>query len=94
MSTELRSVTVKLQSHMFEQIKLMAEKRGETISDTIRHLLSRGLDERVYQENTELIARIVREQMEQVMAYAETPVAQKVTKAVDPRRLAICRKIG
>lgn len=90
MTTTLRSVTVKLQSTLFKQINVIAEKRGENISDTIRHLISRGLDERIYQENTVLISQIVREQMEQVLrTYQDQP-----DKAIDPRRLTICRKIS
>ncbi|HHV65702.1 MAG TPA: ribbon-helix-helix protein, CopG family [Peptococcaceae bacterium] len=67
MSSKLRSVTVKLQSEMFEQIKKIAEKRGETISDTIRYLINRGLEDKIYKENTKLLAEVVREQIEQVM---------------------------
>lgn len=67
MSAGLRSVTVKLHSEMFEQIQIMAEKRGETISATIRYLINRGLDEKIYKENTKLLAKVVREQVEQVM---------------------------
>jgi aspartate carbamoyltransferase catalytic subunit len=102
MTTNLRSVTVKLQSSLFEQIRMIAMKRGETISDTIRHFISRGLDERVYQENTALISQIVREQMEQVLrtqlisqapGYLEHP-QQDVAGTVDPRRLTVCRKIS
>ena len=98
----LRSTTVKLQPALFEQISLIAEKRGETISDTIRHLITRGLDERIYRENTELIAQVVREQLEQVIGthlVSMEPHYQHHQKpnelrAVDPRRLALCRKIS
>lgn len=67
MSSELRSVTVKFQKSLFEQISKIAEKRGESLSDTIRYLVNRGLDERVLEKNTELIAEIVRAQVEQVI---------------------------
>lgn len=67
MTTKLRSVTVKFHPAMFAQIQVIAEKRGETISDTIRHLIGRGLCERIYEENTDLIARIVKTQVEQVI---------------------------
>ncbi len=103
MSSKLRSVTVKLPSSMWDQIKTIAEKRGETVSDTIRHLMTRGLDERIYEENTELITRVVKEQMEAVMhsylgwpdvVYSQRIPQRKQNQAVDPRRLAICRKTG
>jgi hypothetical protein len=102
MASKLRSVTVKFPSSVFKQIKLIAEKRGETISDTVRYLIARGLDERIYQENTELIARIVREQVDQALdsyntfpdyPYAHLP-QRKISRASDPRRLTICRKIS
>lgn len=100
MTDKLRSVTVKFNNSMFKQIKMIAEKRGETISDTVRYLISRGLDERIHQENTELIAKVVREQVELAMASynsLNTPASNLTPQrnhlsAVDPRRLTICRK--
>ena len=82
MATTLRSVTVKLPSTVFKQVKEIAGKRGETVSDTIRDLISRGLDERIYLENSELLSRIVREQMEQV---CQKLVRHQTDRAVDPR---------
>jgi predicted double-glycine peptidase len=67
MSAKLRSVTVKLHPEMFKQISFMAQKRGETLSDTIRYLVNRGLEERIYEKNTDLLAKVVREQVEMVM---------------------------
>lgn len=70
----LRSVTVKFLPDMFEQIKMIAEKRGETISETVRYLLKRGLEERVYEENTDLIASVVRQEVEHALrSYAIYP---------------------
>lgn len=101
MPSKLRSVTIKLKLNMWEQIEVISQKKGETVSDTIRYLIARGLDERVYKENTELIAKIVKEQVEQAMKpylgniLYEERNNQKFTKPVDPRKLAICRrKIG
>ena len=60
--TKLRSVTVKFLPEVFEQIEIIAKKRGETISDTI------------YEENTDLLASVVRTQLEQTLkAYAVYP---------------------
>jgi len=67
MSSDLRSVTVKFNRELYEQINRMAEKRGKSLSDTIRQLVMRGLNERIMDENKELIAKIVKAQMKQVM---------------------------
>lgn len=83
---------------MFEQIKFIAEKRGETASDTIRYLIARGLDERVYQQNTQLIADVVKEEIKQVMklygfpTYPSDIFPQKEDKEIDARGLRLCRK--
>ena len=75
----LRSVTVKLLPDMFKQIKKIAEKRGETISDTVRYLLKRGLEEKVYEENTDLIANVVRQEVDHALrAYAIYPSLDNV----------------
>lgn len=100
MSNQLRSVTIRIQSELFEQIKDISEKKGETTSDTIRYLITRGLDERVLKENTELITRVIKEQIELAMkSYLDLgkPVCreqsqQRLLKTVDPRKLAICRR--
>ena len=67
--TALRSVTIKIHPDMFQQIKVIAEKRGETISDTIRYLVKKGITERVYEENTDLIASVVKTQVEHALKY-------------------------
>lgn len=91
----LRSVTVKLAPEMFEQITTIAEKRGETISDTIRYLINRGLEERVYQENTGLIAQVIRNEVEQALrSYAVYPSLDNVehpSNSAFPERLVLCR---
>ncbi|NLM21411.1 MAG: hypothetical protein GX207_06660 [Peptococcaceae bacterium] len=92
----LRPITVKLQPELFEQIKTIAEKNGMSYSDTVRYLISRGLDEKIHRENVELISQIVREQIEQALN-SYMPVLQpkpKYSREVDPRRLALCRKTG
>lgn len=67
MAQELRSVTVKLHTEIFEQISFLSRKRGETLSETFRHLLDRGLEEKIYKENIDLLGEVVREQLESVM---------------------------
>ena len=63
----LKSVTVKFTPQMLDQIKLMAAKRGETISDTIRYLVTRGMTERVLEDNAEIIAAIIKTEFENAM---------------------------
>lgn len=98
MSGGLRPVTVKLHSEMFGQIKVMAEKRGESISDTIRYLMKRGLDERVYEENAALIAQVVRTQVENaIKSYVIFPTLDntnytaRVVQEVFENRATLCR---
>jgi antitoxin component of RelBE/YafQ-DinJ toxin-antitoxin module len=67
--TALRSVTIKIHQDMFEQIKVIAEKRGETTSETVRYLLKKGITEKVYEENTDLIASVIKTQVEQALKY-------------------------
>jgi len=98
MSTDFRSVTVKFHQAMFEQIKVIAEKRGDSTSETIRYLIKRGLDERIYEENVDLLAMVVREQVEQVMdSYALFPNCghndhpRRVTAKISDSRITLCR---
>jgi len=90
-----RSVTVKILSDMFEQIKMIAEKRGWSISETVRYLLKRGLEERVYEENTDLIVRVVRNEIENALrAYAIYPSLDNVehpNNSAFVERLVLCR---
>lgn len=67
MSDNLRFVGVKFNKDIFEQIEIIAKKEGLSISDVVRDLVNKGLSERVLEENTELIAQIVRQQMEIVI---------------------------
>ena len=87
----LRPITVKLQPELFEQIKTIAEN-GMSYSDTVRYLISRGLDEKIHRENVELISncRSRSNSLESYRFAAWTSISQEV----DPRRLALCRKTG
>jgi hypothetical protein len=60
----LKSVTVKFPIQKLEQIKMAAERRGETISDTIRYLVDRGMTERIMEENSDMIAAMIRVELE------------------------------
>jgi len=67
MSVELRKTSVKLYQRQYEAIERMAKNEGTSISDVIRELIDRALTERVAEENTDLIAHVVRKQVEVVM---------------------------
>lgn len=63
----LRSVTFKMNREMYDQIQLVADKKGETLSAVIRSLIIRGLTERVCEENADLIAQVVRSEIEDIV---------------------------
>jgi hypothetical protein len=63
----LKSVTVKFPVQKLEQIKMVAEKRGETISDTIRYLVDRGMTERIMEENSDMIAAMIKIELEEAL---------------------------
>lgn len=67
MSIELRKTSVKLYQRQYEAIERIAKNEGMSVSDVIRDLIDRALTERVVEENTDLIAHIVRNQVEVVM---------------------------
>jgi hypothetical protein len=95
MSSDLRSVTLRLPARLFAQIQIIADKRGATVSDTMRELLNRGLTERVYEENTSLLAQVVRAEMSRVLAeHYGPPQPYCLAQPIDPRRLVVCRRIG
>jgi hypothetical protein len=101
MSSKLRSVTVKLTAEMYAQIKIISDKRGATLSETLRDLVLKGLDEKIYKENVDLLTRVLREEMQRTMDayFGCQPVARKQTelaglRPVDPRRLTLHRRAG
>lgn len=82
--TALRSVTIKIHPDMFQQIKLIAEKRGESISDVVRCLIKQGLTERCYEENADLIASVVRQQVDNALkSYAIYPSLDNVEHPIN-----------
>ena len=64
---ELRKTSVKLEQEQFDIIENIAKKEGTTISEVMRDLIDKGLSERVLEDNTNLIAGVVRQQLEVVM---------------------------
>lgn len=67
MAVELRKISVRINSDVYNQLEIIAAKRGDTISDVTRDLINAGLNERVLEENTDLIGQIVRQQIDAVM---------------------------
>lgn len=67
MAAELRKTSVKLYQRQYEAIERMAKNQGMSISDVMRELIDRALTEKVAEENTDLIAHVVRKQVEVVM---------------------------
>lgn len=51
----------------YEQLKDIAAKRKIPISDLVREYIDLGLTERVIEENTDLIAHVVKKQLEVVL---------------------------
>lgn len=67
MSVELRKTSVKLYQRQYDAIERMAKNEGTSISDVMRELIDRALTEKVTEENTDLIAHIVKKQLEVVL---------------------------
>lgn len=67
MGADLRKLSIKIHSDVYEQLNQIATKKGESISQVIRELISAGLSERVLDENTDLIADLVRKQVDASM---------------------------
>lgn len=67
MDKELRKTSVKLYSRQYETIEAIANKSGESVSEVVRKLIDQALSERVVEENTDLMAKIIRQQLEVVL---------------------------
>lgn len=67
MTRSLKKISVKLDADMHDRIEQIAIKENESVSQVVRNLIDIGLNERVLEENTELIAKVVRQQMDIVI---------------------------
>jgi len=67
MAIELRKTTVKLHQETYDIIEQIASKNGTSVSDVIRDLIDKGLNERVLENNTDLISKVVRQQLDIVI---------------------------
>jgi len=84
---------------MFDQINTMAQKRGETISDTIRYLIERGLTDKIYEKNTDLIAQVVRSEVEYALksysafqAHDRSELSNKLADSIFEERVVLYRR--
>jgi predicted component of viral defense system (DUF524 family) len=64
---DLRKVSVKFHKDMYEQINIIAQKNGDSMSETIRQLVGKSLTERVTEKNVDIIAKVVRQQLDDVL---------------------------
>lgn len=67
MRKELVKKTIKIYDDQLQAIESIAKKNSESTSEVIRQLIDKALTERVTEQNTDLIAHIVREQLEVVL---------------------------
>lgn len=58
---------IKFHKKVHDQIETIAANKGVSFSEIVRDLVNKGLNERIYEENTELIAYVVRQQLEIVL---------------------------
>jgi len=65
--SELILKGIKFHKNLHDQIQIISENNGDSFSETVRKLVNKGLSERVYEENADLIAWVVRQQLEVVM---------------------------
>lgn len=67
MKSDLISKAIKFPYQLHEKINAYAKSEDLNFSEAVRNLCERGLTERVYEENTDLIAVIVRQQLDIVL---------------------------
>ena len=58
---------IKFHKKVHDQIQIISENNVDSFSETVRKLVNRGLTEKVYEENMDLISQVVRHQLEIVM---------------------------
>lgn len=68
MATNLnKRFTITLDEKTYNQIKVLSEKRGEGLTESIRYLLNRSLSLEYSDQSIDLISQIVRKQMDLVI---------------------------
>ena len=63
----LRKLTIKIPEDTYAVIEKMASKNGDNVSETIRILLNKSLILEWFKENEDLMAAMLRQQMELVL---------------------------
>lgn len=81
MKDELRFVGVKFPLELFEKVEKLAGTRGESLSETVRNLVTDGLAFSVTKDNTDLIAKVVRGQVDIAMKLQVDRLASLIVKA-------------
>jgi metal-responsive CopG/Arc/MetJ family transcriptional regulator len=64
---ELKKISVKIPEDTYTVIENMAEKNNSSVSETIRSLLNKSLNAEWFKENEDIMARLIRQQMEIVI---------------------------
>jgi hypothetical protein len=63
----LRKVTIKIHDDVYTVIENMSKKSGDNVSETIRKLLVKSLSAEWFNENTDVMASLIRQQMDIVL---------------------------
>jgi negative regulator of replication initiation len=64
---KFQQVHLRVDENTYSKIKSISEKRGESISDVIRKLIDDGLSLEIGNENKDIIASVVREELKAVL---------------------------
>ena len=67
MAEDFQMVHLRIPKEKYAQLKAIAGKKQVAIADLLREYIDQGLTERVVDENTDLIAHIVKKQLEVVL---------------------------
>ena len=64
---KFKRLSVSVDDQLYEKITNIANKTGDSTAETMRKLMRIGLTEKITEDNTDLIANVVRSQMEVVI---------------------------
>lgn len=67
MGNTFKQIHLRVDNELYEKITNISNKSGDSIAEVMRKLLRIGLTEKITEDNTDLIATIVRQQMEITM---------------------------
>ena len=63
-----RHVGIQITDELFRTLDNIAKKQGTSISEVIRNFIFQGLNDEVTKENMDFISRVIREQLDLVIA--------------------------